>query len=54
MSDQDKKKDLADMQAQAKAEVYRVMGLSDSDDENEKQEGPYDYMPYLKLKLLSE
>ena len=38
---------LAEMQAEAKAEVYRLMGLDISDDENEEREGPYDYMPYL-------
>jgi hypothetical protein len=37
MSDQDKEKELAEMQAQAKAEVYRVMGLDISHDENEKR-----------------
>ncbi len=47
MSDQDKEKELAKIRAQAKAEMNREMGLSDSEDENEKQEGPYDYMPYL-------
>ena len=39
MSDQDKEKELAEMN--------REMGLSDSEDQNEKQEDPYDYMPYL-------
>ena len=47
MSDQDKEKELAEIRAQAKAELNREMGLSDSEDENEKQEDPYDYMPYL-------
>ncbi len=53
MSDQDKEKDLADMQVQAKAEAYRhdpdlaEMGLLDPKDENWEREDPYDYMPYL-------
>jgi hypothetical protein len=57
MSDQDKEKELAEIQAQAKAEVYREMGLGDPDlaemglqdpkDENWEREDPYDYMPYL-------
>ena len=47
MSDQDKEKELAEIRAQAKAEMNREMGLSDSEDENEKQEDPYVYMPYL-------
>ena len=63
MSDQDKEKELAlaqakqdaleraqalaEMQAEAKAEVYRLMRLEISDDENGIREDPYDYMPYL-------
>ena len=47
MTDQNKEKELAEIRAQAKAEMNREMGLSDSEDENEKRESPYDYMPYL-------
>ena len=63
MSDQDKGKELtqaealqealersqalADMQAEAKADIYRLRGLDISEDENENRESPYDYMPYL-------
>ena len=47
MSDQDKEREQAEIRAQAKAEMNRLMGISDSEDETEKQEGPYDYMPYL-------
>ena len=40
MSDQDKEREQAEIRAQAKAEMNRLMGISDSEDENEKQENP--------------
>ena len=47
MSDQDKEREQAEIRAQAKAEMNRLMGISDSEDETETREDPYDYMPYL-------
>ena len=46
MSDQDKERELAEIRAQAKAEMDREMGLDDPNDENWERENPYDYMPY--------
>jgi hypothetical protein len=46
MSDQDKQRELAEIRAQAKAEMDREMGLDDPDEDWEIQ-NPYDYMPYL-------
>jgi hypothetical protein len=46
MSDQDKQKELAEIRAQAKAEMDREMGLDDPNDESWEREDPYDYMPY--------
>ena len=46
MSDQDKEKELAQIRAQAKAEMDREMGLDEPDDESWEIENPYDYMPY--------
>ena len=46
MSDQDKERELAEIRAQAKAEMDREMGLDEPDDENWEIENPYDYMPY--------
>jgi hypothetical protein len=53
MSDQDKEKELPEVQAQAqqeamlRAQALAEMGLEDPDDENWVRENPYDYMPYL-------
>ena len=46
MSDQDKERELAQIRAQAKAEMDREVGLDDPNDDNWERESPYDYMPY--------